>query len=372
MAQGIAKRGEILQQKAVTEGAGRAMSEHRLLDAQDALKKLAERLKSESAGLSQRELEDLRKSLEEVRKNQESSAEKEGSSAEQSDRRSALERQRDELAQKSREGSASQDELKQLAETERELKKLDRQRKEQQSAAQQLSELDKKLAEAARALAEERKKAGGDFLKEAASQVGGAASKQLSDEEKKALLKQLEELKERLREQRKEGDQAERMRDFQRRARGGPPKPQEGQGQPGGKPGEGQGDLSLTPGGAPTPAPGSQPGEGEGESSQQGNASPGREPGHAHDENLKGDPSRLDGKSYDDKAAAGQDSGQGPSESETIASAAERGFVSGAYEKLYQQYRTVAEEVMEKDRIPPGRKTHIKRYFELIRPREGN
>ena len=193
--------------------------------------------------------------------------------------------------------------------------------------------------------------------------------KQLTDDEKKELIKQLEALKERLREQAETGNRAQRLRDFQRRARGQERKPGE-EGGESGKPGQpGQAQVELVPTGPGVPIPTAVPTQA---SEAQDGASPsaGKDAGHTHDENLSGDPSRLQTKSYDDKAAAGQDSGQGPSESETIASAAERGFVSGAYEKLYHEYETVAEEVMDKDHIPPGRRSHVRRYFDLIRPRE--
>ncbi len=371
LARGLAQRGEILQKRGMTEGAGRALTEQRLLDAKEALKKLAERLQAGTDPLSAQELDELRQSLEEVRKQQEEEAAQqkaEESAAAQA--RSALEKRREELEARKKSGKASSDELRELAETERQLKRLSRKRKQEQAAAQKLSELDKKLAEAARSLAEERKKSG-EFLQEAAQKVGEASAQQLTDEEKKELIEQLEALKERLRKQKKDGAQAERMRKFQERARGGRPQGGERKGEGQKRPGRRQ--VSLSPGGAPIGKPGDQPGSSPSEDgAQKRGQSAGKEAGHAHDERLDGEASRLPQKGYQDKAAAGQDNGQGPSASETIASAAERGFVSGSYQKLYHEYQTVAEEVMEKDRIPPGRRSHVERYFELIRPRETN
>jgi hypothetical protein len=71
-----------------------------------------------------------------------------------------------------------------------------------------------------------------------------------------------------------------------------------------------------------------------------------------------------------DVQAAGIDTGQGASRSEVILGAAERGFKGGAYKKVYTEYRTSAEEQMHRDQIPPGANDHVRRYFDLIRPRE--
>ena len=50
--------------------------------------------------------------------------------------------------------------------------------------------------------------------------------------------------------------------------------------------------------------------------------------------------------------------------------AAERGFVGRRYKKVYTDYQTVAEESLAKDEIPPGYRFYVRRYFQLIRPRD--
>ena len=64
------------------------------------------------------------------------------------------------------------------------------------------------------------------------------------------------------------------------------------------------------------------------------------------------------------------DTGQGPSNSEVILAAAERGFKGGPYKKVYKDYRTHAEAEINKDEIPDGYRFYVRRYFQLIRPRE--
>jgi len=49
--------------------------------------------------------------------------------------------------------------------------------------------------------------------------------------------------------------------------------------------------------------------------------------------------------------------------------AAERGFTGNRYQKVYTQYRTVAEDVLEQESIPAGYEFYVRRYFQLIRPR---
>jgi hypothetical protein len=71
-----------------------------------------------------------------------------------------------------------------------------------------------------------------------------------------------------------------------------------------------------------------------------------------------------------DVQAQAVDTQEGPSNSEVILSAAERGFKGKPYKKVYTDYRTVAEQQINKDKIPDGYRFYVHRYFQLIRPRE--
>ena len=377
--EGLDRRGASLEKRNVTRALGRALSERKYQEAEEALKKLAERLASEQRALSKEELDQLRASIEQMREEvraQESS--EKNDAAEQSEEEKALEERQKRLLQKKQEGTLSKQEKQEMEQNERRLKQLTRQKKSSESAQKTLSELDKQLAEAARELQKEQKKAG-EYLNQASETLQKGVQKQLSDEEKKEMIKQLKALKERLRRQNQDGKQAERLREFQKRARGqsgqdpgesgqegGAPKPGQGQG-------EGQGQMRLGPGGVPIPVPGegqAKPGAGKpGEGQQGSEPGGGKEPGTGHDPNLSGESSHLDGAKLNDTTAVAQDTGTGQSASETILSVAEEGFTSSSYEKLYREYETVAEEVMEKEAVPVGRKAHILRYFELIRPR---
>jgi hypothetical protein len=121
-----------------------------------------------------------------------------------------------------------------------------------------------------------------------------------------------------------------------------------GQGQ--GQQGQGQGQQGNEPGG------GSQGGSG-------------KDWGHEHDPNVTGKATNPKMGTMDVQAV-GADTGQGASRSEVILGASEKGFRGGGYKKVYGEYRTSAEEQIHQDKIPPGANDHVRRYFDLIRPRE--
>lgn len=192
------------------------------------------------------------------------------------------------------------------------------------------------------------------------------------------MLEKLERMREQLRSRREDGSAGEAQRNFERRARGEDP----GQGR-GSAQGEKQGSgrpSGRGPGGQPVPVPvpgsgtsrGSDaPGQGEGQGEGRDSPGQGPEAGTGHDDDLAGAASNRGARAGKDVSAVGQDTGQGQSQSETIRSAARGGFTRPGYRSLFQDYRTVAEEVMRGESIPPGYRTQVARYFDLIRPRDG-
>lgn len=61
--------------------------------------------------------------------------------------------------------------------------------------------------------------------------------------------------------------------------------------------------------------------------------------------------------------------GDGPSIKRTFVDAARRGFAKTGWRDVYSEYAEVAEEMLDKEALPPGRKALVRRYYELIRPR---
>ena len=60
---------------------------------------------------------------------------------------------------------------------------------------------------------------------------------------------------------------------------------------------------------------------------------------------------------------------QGEVQSRIIMTAAKKGFASGGYGEIHQDYSEVVEDALEKEHIPAGKRTYVRRYFDLIRPR---
>jgi hypothetical protein len=96
----------------------------------------------------------------------------------------------------------------------------------------------------------------------------------------------------------------------------------------------------------------------------------GRTWGNGHDPNIRGKATQLKATTVDTDVS-GADTGQGGSRRQVIHGAAQRGFVSRAYKNVFREYETVAEVSLAKEEIPGGYRFFVKRYFQLIRPRDG-
>jgi hypothetical protein len=363
---GLKELASELEKSGLTKPAAQALSEKRLADAEQALRELAERLKKKQTPPSKAELEKLRSAL------QKASAASSEHQAGIEQRRRDLEEEQQSLLKKKQQGDNSAKNDQKLAENKRKLERLGRDKDRAERGKQKLSELDKQLQEAARQLMQDAQ-AAGQSLESAAEDVNRMGKQQQTDEQKKEMLKRLQELREVLRQQGKGGkEQMDRMQRFGERARGGGKQPGQN-----GKPGNGSqpGQMRLTRGqgdgpSIDVPMPGAVPAAGaDGQQDGAQTGATGKGYGQGHDENLAGDPTKLDGKTQD-VTAAGVDSGQGAASAEVIYGAAERGFVGKGYQKVFTDYQTVAEQVMTQDEIPPGYRFYVRRYFQLIRPRD--
>jgi len=365
-----------LEKSGLTKPAAAALDEKRLADAEKALRELAEKLKKKEGKPNAAELDKLRQALEKAsRTNSERLKNIE-------ERRRELEEEKKSLFKKKGEQpDAGITTDPKIAENERRLEHLDRERSRAERSQKQMSELDKLLAQAARDLMKDAGQSAQD-LEQGAQDINRMARQQASEEQKKELLRKLQEMRELMRQQGKGGkDQLQRLQRFGQRARGQSGSGQgEGAGeQPGGKSGGNKNDGPLRFGngsGGPSvdiPVPQtvrgestSQPGDKSGAGTEPG---AGREAGTGHDPNIAGNATDLKGKSVD-VTAAGVDTGQGAASSQVIYGAAERGFVGRGYKQVYTDYQTVAEQALSQDEIPSGYRFYVRRYFQLIRPRE--
>jgi len=134
--------------------------------------------------------------------------------------------------------------------------------------------------------------------------------------------------------------------DFAQRARG----QKSGQGQSW-KPGQGQGQ-----------------GQGQGSNGNgQGSGQGGDTWGVGHDDNLEGDSTGKSGNTKDSDVQ-GVTGDKGGSTRETILAAAQKGFASQGYQKVYADYARIIEEVMRTEKLPSSYKYYVKRYFAKIHP----
>src|SRR5262249_21754942 len=85
--------------------------------------------------------------------------------------------------------------------------------------------------------------------------------------------------------------------------------------------------------------------------------------------NVEGDPTNL-AANRDLKEVTGAP-GEGPSERETTHSPEGRQAAARQYREKYQKYSKMAESVLDSEPIPLGHRETIRKYFELIRPQNG-
>jgi hypothetical protein len=372
---GVAKE---LAKSELSKPVADALAEKKLADAELAMKELAKKVESAKKDVDRPKLEALRQSLKKA-----SETVHEKSAKTESTRRELEERRKRLLQKKEQKEGLTKAEQEELNRTERQLERLNREKDKSNRGQQGLSGLDKDLAKAAQDLMKELGE-GAQDLQKGAEDIHRAAGQRMSEEQKKELQRKIEELRQILRQEGQAGrDRLKRMMAFGQRAHGqggeGQKPGQRGRGGPGeGKEGkEGKGELTLGrgepgSGSALVMGPGgtAMPGSGEeGSSPGSGQGQPSSEWGTGHDPNLRGDSTNLKGQTENVTAAA-VDTGEGTASSQVIYGAAERGFVGRGYKKVYADYQTVAEEALGHDEIPPGYRFYVRRYFQLIRPRE--
>ena len=394
--QALESMGEELKKADLTRPVGQAMTDDRLDRARDALRGLSEKMRAAAKGASidKAQLDAMREAIKRA--------------AEQADKRAQeLAQRRQELAdeilkRKEKLGDGGSDEERSLLEKkQRELERLDRQSDEQKRAGRQLDRLDRELQQAAEDLMKDLGLSAED-LDQGAEDLNRMEEQQASQEEKEQLRQKLQELRELMRQQGQGGKaQVVRLKRFGQMARG--------QGGQGGQSGDGQGQQSQGQGQDGRQG-GQQGGEGQGGQGQagQGGGSQGGQGGETwivgpngekilmlsrgqgssgegsggeghndsagswgtgHDPKLQGQATNPK-MGTEDTQVEGADSAQGGSRSQVIMGASERGFASKGYKKVYSEYHQVAEESAAKDEIPGGYRFYVKRYFQLIRPRD--
>jgi len=308
-------------------------------------------------------------------------------------------REVEEMLRQQRERALNQQEESLLRRRQRESERLSGEQQRREEQRREAEHLQRELNQAAQDLARDLQQAGVD-LQRGAEELSRMHDEQQSQRSTEELRQQLEQLRELMRQQRGQGGQQQRMRLQQFSRNAGGQRGQQGQGQQGqgpsgqpGQQGQGQGPGQGQPGpgqpggqgngppqglmigaggsgGVALPVPGAggnQPGGNEpgGEGSDPG----GTGAGARHDENLRG--AAIDPLSRTQAVQVqGQRTGNGPSRSQVIRTAAGTGFASRPYQQVYSPYWDRAREVLHQGEVPPGFRSYVRRYFQLIRPRE--
>jgi hypothetical protein len=392
-------RASALKKSELSKPAAEALEKQDFAKAEKEMRELAKRLRDKPDSMAKAQLEKLREAMKKAAEGQK-------------ERMAALEQRREELREQLLQqkktlpdGGVDPEQESLLHNKQRELERLDREHETSQGTSRRLDRLDRDIAQAAEDIMRQLGAAAND-LDQSAEDINRMAEQKMSDEEREELRQRLEDLREQLRQEGQGGAQRlARLRRFVRQARGegqgagqrrpcppGDPNCKEDEGNEGdGKDGEGksmgngqkEGETFIIGQGGERILQLSRGGQGQGQGQQgpgqgqQGNEPGGGNPGSGkdwgtgHDPNLAGkNPTNPKGMGTIDVQAAANDTGQGASRSEVILGASEKGFRGGGYKKVYGEYRTSAEEQIHQDKIPPGANDHVRRYFDLIRPRE--
>lgn len=342
--------GERFQRYDVTRPIGEALRRNDPRAASEAMRNLAQQLRNDR--LSRQQRQELQQALQQALQRQNNQ-----------ELQQALQRAREEverLLRQQRERQLTDDERRMLHQRQRELERLQGQQQRQEQQRRQLARLDRAMSQAMQDLLRDLAQAAQD-LDQGAEDLHRMADEQLSEQDLAGLRQQLEELRQRMRQQNGQNGQRQRLRleRFAGRARGGST--------PGGSR-----TLPLLllrgGGGQSIPVPST------GQSSQQGTDRQGSTPGGVqagteHDERIRGAATSLQAR-LRTVQVTGQRRGDGPTRAQVIRTAAQEGFTSQDYRRVHAEYWEHAREVVHAGDVPPGYRSYVRRYFQLIRPRE--
>jgi hypothetical protein len=369
----LKQAGKELKKEKQTKELGEAMEAGDLQKAKQELEKLAEKIekgemKPEEQKRAAEALEKAAKKIEDSQKKQEAKQEKE--SQQKVDKQKEQVRR---LEKKSQENPQDEELKRRLEREKRQLEKLERDReaqKQENQSKRQLERLSRNLKKSAENLRNQKSQASQD-MRESAEDMQKIEDELRKVQNQQRSQSQLSDLKEALRRakpgkgnQRGNQSRAQRLQDFMRRAGGQrgnanawrPGQRGQGQGQ-----GQGQRGQGL----------GKGQGQGQGQGQQgQGQQGQGGQPGDGigdqHDPNLTADATEHYGKTQDQELTG--EHGRGPSRKETIITAAQKGFSTQSYKRVYADYQKIVEEVMNQEKVPQGYKYYVKRYFQRIKP----
>lgn len=351
----LKKMGGDLRKEKLTEEAGKALQQANLNKAKQDLEKLADQLDK----LSKRDQRRLARKLKQASRHELRDDRKLQRKARQ------LQRHIRRLKRKLSKQSQNQQLKRRLKRKRRQLQRLNKRQQRSAQRRRQLQRLNKQMRQAAQQLAQNLSPEARKALQKLAQQMGKFANQINKMRMRGKAQGQLADLKQLLRRLGKGGKGKKgRLKDFLARAGG-----KQGKNKcPKGKKckkglllgkGDGKGGKLIVP----------LPGTGQGQ--QNGPGTPTGQPadgiGNSSDPNLKGDRTDLRGRRRNVMVRGQQ--GKGPTRSEVILGAADKGFSTTQYRRVYKDYSQIIEEVLEREDVPLGYKYYVKRYFQLIKPR---
>jgi len=360
----ISETGKELEKNELTKELGKALQENDLKKAKEEMEKLAEKM--EKGELTEKQKQELAKQMEKAAKAYQKKEEQR-----QKDQQSKIDKAEKEIRQlekdkdQAKDDKQKQDLERRLEKKKRELEQLqkDKQKKEESEQRRALKRLHKDMEDSAQDLQkkpendeekQENEKQASRKMKQAAEEAGKVDKDQRKQATTKKVASQMDDLREAMRRAKRRGSKGPKnpfgkngkQSDFEKRARG--QKGSKGAWKPGQGKGKGKGDQNG--------------GDGTGDPQETNTW------GTGHDPNLEGDSTAKSGDTKDEDLQGVH--GKGPSRRETILSAAEKGFASKSYEKVYADYKEIVEEVMRSEKVPSSYKYYIKKYFTKIKPHE--
>ena len=360
----LKKVGDELQKDKLTKEIGDALKRAELKKAKEELEKLAKQIDK----LKAQEKKQLARTLDKA------AQQKLDKKDDLQKKKDELEKQIKRLQKQLKQNPKDEQAKRRLEKKQRQLERLNQEQQRQAEQRRQLERLNQQMQQAAESLRQKLSPEAQKALQQLAQQMGKFAQ-QLSKLGMQGKAQgQLSDLKELLRRlgQGQKGQQG-KLQDFILRAGGSKPGQQGklGQGKDG-KGKDGKQALVLGQGGQdgtlvlPIPGQGQQPGKaGQGQDNPQGQ--PGNGIGTSTNPDFMGKASSLK-SSRKDQFVRGKE-GKGPTRSEVILGAAEKGFSSQSYRRVYQDYSQVIEDALKQEDVPLGYKYFVKRYFQLIKPR---
>jgi hypothetical protein len=373
----LRKAGTEMSKSKLLKESGKALAEVDLAQAKKELEKLAAEAEKIDKKWDKQQQQEAAKALEEAAKQ----AEQDKQDKARADEEKRLKEEERQLKKQLAQNPNDQELQRRLERNQRELQRLEREKQERAEQQRELQRLQRELQKAAEQL---RQKMSPEALKQLAQQMRQMENEisKLSSQSRAQM--QIAEIKEVLRRAGKSSSGDGKQGMAQKDGKG---KNQPGKGQKGGK-GEQLREFDARAGGKepdtillgdngqdsdsrmllplPMGPNGNQKGPNGDGDQQQGPGGDGI--GDQHDENLMGDATRMSAEHHDTRVQGKQ--GAGPSRSQTILGSAEKGFASTSYKRVYGDYTAVVEEVMSKEKVPPGYRFYIKRYFQLIKPRQ--